>query len=105
MFNRMAQAVSQVLDAEKSGSASRLLELGTLLNSVLYTQGKTETKEELVPMEGTGAKLSTSMTYRKLHPLIEALTQKGQGRMEQIRQGYDDGCFMISASYLLLFPR
>lgn len=93
VFNRMAQAVSQVLDTDTSGSASRLLELGMLLNSVLYTQGKTETKEELVPMEGTGAKLSTSIPYRKLHPLIEALTQKGQGRMEQIRQGYDDGLF------------
>ena len=93
VFNRMAQAVSQVLEAETSGTASRLLELGTLLNSVLYTQGKTETKEELVPVEGTGAKLSTSIPYRKLHPLIEALTQKGQGRMEQLRQGYDDGLF------------
>ncbi|NOU88104.1 hypothetical protein GC102_20355 [Paenibacillus sp. LMG 31460] len=93
VFNRMAQAVSQVLDTETSGSASRLLELGMLLNSVLYTQGKTETKEDLVPMEGTGANLSTSFPYRKLHPLIEALTQKGQGRMEQIRQGYDDGLF------------
>ncbi|MCY9663645.1 HEAT repeat domain-containing protein [Paenibacillus alginolyticus] len=93
VFNRMAQAVSQVLEAETSGSASRLLELGTLLNSVLYTQGKTETKEELIPVEGTGAKLSTLIPYRKLHPLIEALTQKGQGRMEQLRQGYDDGLF------------
>jgi HEAT repeat protein len=93
VFNRMAQAVSQVLDTDTSGSASRLLELGMLLNSVLYTQGKTETKEDLVPMEGTGANLATSIPYRKLHPLIEALTQKGQGRMEQIRQGYDDGLF------------
>lgn len=93
VFNRMAQSVSQVLEAETSGSASRLLELGTLLNSVLYTQGKTETKEDLFPVEGTGAKLSTSIAYRKLHPLIEALTQKGQGRMEQLRQGYDEGLF------------
>ncbi|MDQ0916932.1 HEAT repeat domain-containing protein [Paenibacillus sp. V4I5] len=93
VFNRMAQAVSQVLEAETSGSASKLLELGTLLNSVLYTQGKTETKEDLVSMEGTEAKLSTTIAYRKLHPLVEALTQKGQGRMEQLRQGYDDGLF------------
>ncbi|MDR6550598.1 HEAT repeat domain-containing protein [Paenibacillus qinlingensis] len=93
VFNRVAQGVSQVLEAETSSSASRLLELGTLLNSVLYTQGKTETKETLVPVEGTGAKLSTTIAYRKLSPLIEALTQKGQGRMEQIRQGYEDGLF------------
>ncbi|MDF2647949.1 MAG: hypothetical protein K0Q73_3754 [Paenibacillus sp.] len=93
VFNRMAQAVSQVLEAETSGSASRLLDLGTLLNSVLYTQGKTETKEDLVHVEGTETQFSTSIPYRKLYPLIEALTQKGQGRMEQLRQGYDDGLF------------
>lgn len=93
VFKRMAQAVSQVLETEITGTAGRLLELGTLLNSVLYTQGRTETKEELVPVEGTGAKFSTSIGYRKLSLLIEALTQKGQGRMEQVRQGYEDGLF------------
>ncbi|OAS17800.1 HEAT repeat domain-containing protein [Paenibacillus oryzisoli] len=93
VFNRVAQGVSQVLEAESNSSASRLLELGTLLHSVLYTQGKTETKEELVTVEGTGAKLPTAIPYRKLHPLIDALTQKGQGRMEQLRQGYEDGLF------------
>ncbi|NOV01417.1 HEAT repeat domain-containing protein [Paenibacillus planticolens] len=93
VFTRMAQAVSQVLEAETSSSAGKLLELGTLLNSVLYTQGKTETKEELAPVEGTETALTTSIPYRKLHPLIEALTQKGQGRMEQLRLGYDEKLF------------
>ncbi|MBP1963754.1 HEAT repeat domain-containing protein [Paenibacillus aceris] len=93
VFTRMAQAVSQVLEAETSSSAGKLLELGTLLNSVLYTQGKTETKEDLVPVEGTEIVLATSIPYRKLQPLIEALTQKGQGRMEQLRLGYDEKLF------------
>lgn len=93
VFKRMAQAVNQVLEAEASESASRLLELGGLLSSVLYTQGKTETNEQLGSMDGTSSALTTAIPYRKLGPLKEALTQKGQGRMEQIRLAYDDGLF------------
>jgi hypothetical protein len=93
VFQRMAQAVSQVVEAEASGSASALLELGTLLQSVLYTQGRTETKEELASMEGTEAELGTTVTYRKLAPVLEALTTKGQGRMEQLSLGYENGYF------------
>ncbi|MDD9266092.1 HEAT repeat domain-containing protein [Paenibacillus sp. GCM10023248] len=100
VFQRMAQAVSQVLETEASGSAGKLLELGMLLNSVLYTQGRTETKESLEPVasasasaSATAAPLPASIPYRKLHPLKEALTQKGQGRMEQLRIGYDEGLF------------
>lgn len=106
IFTRMAQAVSQVLEAETSSSAGKLLELGTLLNSVLYTQGKTETKEELFPVEGAQSTLATPIPYRKLQPLVEALTQKGQGRMEQLRLGYDENLFqdfrVISAAVTAL---
>lgn len=93
IFNRMAQAVSTLLEAEIHDSAIKLLEISALLNSVLYTQGKTDTKEELVIIEGTESKLPTSIPYRKLSPLLEALTHKGQGRLEQIRQGYEERLF------------
>jgi HEAT repeat protein len=93
VFNRLALAVSQTLEAEAGASAGKLLELGTLLHSVLYTQGKTESKEIPVPLEGTEIKLGTTIPYRRLGPLLEALTQKGQGRMEQLRQGYEDRSF------------
>ncbi|MBA2944150.1 HEAT repeat domain-containing protein [Paenibacillus sp. CGMCC 1.16610] len=106
IFNRMAQAVSQVLEAEVSSSAGKLLELGTLLNSVLYTQGKTETKEDLFPVKGAEATLVSPIPYRKLQPLIEALTQKGQGRMEQLRLGHEENLFqdfrVISAAVTAL---
>ncbi|OPH51854.1 hypothetical protein BC351_34120 [Paenibacillus ferrarius] len=96
VFKRMAHAVSQVLEAETSNSAEKLLELGTLLNSVLYTQGKTETKEELAPLEAAEAESAhpTSLPYRKIYPLIEALTKKGQGRMEQLRLGHEERLFL-----------
>lgn len=94
IFKRMAQAVSEILEADASGSSSKLLELGSLLNSVLYTQGKTETKEALLPVEGTKLQLSTVLPYRKLQPVIEALTTRGQGRLEVLRQAYEDRLFL-----------
>ncbi|NQX58199.1 HEAT repeat domain-containing protein [Paenibacillus qinlingensis] len=92
VFKRIAQSVNQVLEPGISHSAEKLLELGTLLNSVLYTQGKTETQDELTPVLAvhTAGTPPTTNPYRKVYPLIEALTQKGQGRMEQLRIGYEE---------------
>ncbi|WP_051620687.1 HEAT repeat domain-containing protein [Paenibacillus sp. UNC451MF] len=100
VFGRVAQAVTQVVEADSGESASKLLELGTLLNSMLYTLGRTESKEEIFPVKGTDAGLSTSLPYRKLSPLIQALTVKGQGRLDQLRQGYEEGLFQDFRSIL-----
>ncbi|MGG1550148.1 HEAT repeat domain-containing protein [Paenibacillus ferrarius] len=106
VFHRVAQSVHQLIEAETAGAPAKLLELGTLLHAVLYTQGKTETKEELLPIEGTDSSLSTRATYRKLFPVLEALTQKGQGRMEQLRQADEELLFqdfrVISAAVAAL---
>lgn len=94
VFNRLAQGVNELLASERAEAASKLLELGTLLHSVLYTQGKTEGTGEISPLVGTEIKADTSVPYRKIAPLIEALTQKGQGRLEQIHQAYNEGLFL-----------
>ncbi|NOU69004.1 hypothetical protein GC096_33840 [Paenibacillus sp. LMG 31461] len=95
VFKRIAQSVSQVLETGTSHSAEKLLELGTLLNSVLYTQGKTESPDVLTPVAAIDSTCTppTSIPYRKVYPLIEALTQKGQGRMEQLRLGHEEQLF------------
>jgi HEAT repeat protein len=92
VFKRIAQSVSQVLETGTSPTAEKLLELGILLNSVLYTQGKTESQDELTPIRAIDTSITppTSIPYRKVFPLIEALTQKGQGRMEQLRLGQEE---------------
>lgn len=106
IFNRFAQAVNELITSERTDAASKLLELGTLLHSVLYTQGKTEGAGEVSPLVGTNIKADTSVPYRKIAPLIEALTQKGQGRLEQIHQAYNEGLFhdfrVISAAVTAL---
>lgn len=93
VFDRVAKSVSQVVEADPGTAAHKLLELGMLINSMLHTLGRTETKEALAPVEGTEAKLGTTLPYRKLAPLIQALTAKGQGRMEQLERGYEEGLF------------
>ncbi|KRF04845.1 hypothetical protein ASG89_21335 [Paenibacillus sp. Soil766] len=92
VFKRIAQSVGLVLESGTSNSAEKLLELGTLLNSVLYTQGKTESQDELTSVVAvdTARTPPTTIPYRKVYPLIEALTQKGQGRMEQLRRGHEE---------------
>jgi hypothetical protein len=93
ILQRIAVAVSDVIRTLPGGTAAKLLELNMLVQSVMYTQGTTETKEECLPIEGTATSLGTAIPYRKLRPLIEALTHKGQGRMEQLRQAYEEQLF------------
>ncbi|WP_044877060.1 HEAT repeat domain-containing protein [Paenibacillus sp. IHBB 10380] len=106
VFNKFAQGVNELLASDRAEAASKLLELGTLLHSVLYTQGKTEGAGEIYPLVGTEIKADTSIPYRKIAPLIEALTQKGQGRLEQIHQAFNEGLFhdfrVISAAVTAL---
>jgi hypothetical protein len=92
VFKRVAQALTEVVEPDnKNGDASvKLLDLSILLNSILYTQGTTEVKGNSVVVEGTDIALSTKLPYRKLSPIIEALTSKGQGRMERIKQASDE---------------
>lgn len=93
VFKRIADALEALQDAKREESAERLLELGTLLGAVLYTQGKTGADGEGVPAVGAGISVGTDISYRKLHPFIEALTTKGQGRLEQIRTSFEDGSY------------
>lgn len=94
VFNRLADAVDGLLSASREDSPAKLMELGTLLGAVLYTQGKTDIPGDSHPIEGTDIELATDITYRKLQPVLEALTTKGQGRLEVLRTAYEDRSFL-----------
>ncbi|MGX4584281.1 HEAT repeat domain-containing protein [Paenibacillus chitinolyticus] len=93
VFKRIAQAVEEVLESNREDGAVKLLDLGTLLTSVLYTQGKTEPQTERHAIAGTQIQIGTNIPYRKLQPLIEALNTKGSGRWEVIHQAHEEGLF------------
>ncbi|MFF2888342.1 HEAT repeat domain-containing protein [Paenibacillus sp. NPDC057967] len=94
VFNRLADAAEGLLSAPRADSPAKLLELSTLLSAILHTQGKTDVQGTPQPVESEGLLLPTDLTYRRLHPLLTALTTKGQGRLEQLRQSYEDRSFL-----------
>ncbi|WP_336773358.1 hypothetical protein [Paenibacillus sp. MMO-58] len=94
VFKRLADTTEGLIQAPRAESALKLLELATLLSAVLHTQGKTDIAGETQPVGSVGLSLPTEVTFRRLHPLLEALTTKGSGRLEQIRQAYEDRSFL-----------
>ncbi|WP_426446163.1 hypothetical protein ACP26L_21310 [Paenibacillus sp. S-38] len=93
VLGRLAEGVRALVDSDAEGSPGRLLELGTLLHAVLYTQGRTGAPGELREAVADIPTGTTHVPYRKLKPLIDALTERGPGRLELIRSALEEGLF------------
>src|SRR5262245_65745027 len=88
VFVKVAQAVNKVVESNEKSSAEGLLELSTLVNAILYTQGETGLAGKLEPIETTDLGQQTQASARVLKPLLEALTTTGSGRLEIIRDAH-----------------
>ena len=94
VFAKVAEAVKAVVDANDKTSAQALLDLTTLVSAILYTQGETGAAGELQPIETTNLGLvATQTSARVLRPLLEALSTKGSGRLEIIRDACERDAF------------
>ena len=94
VFAKVAEQVKSVVEATDMTSATALLDLATLMSAVLYTQGDAGIEGELQPIETTDLGLIATKTgARTLKPLLEALTTKGSGRLEIIRDAYERDLF------------
>jgi len=93
VFARVAQAAQAVVDSTDRTAAGALLELTTLVNAILYTQGTTGIAGELKPLETRDLVATTQAGARALKPLLEALTTTGSGRMELVRDAFNRGTF------------
>lgn len=96
VFARVAQAAQAVVDSSEKTASASLLELATLVNAILYTQGENGAAGELKPLETTdlgGAGGPTQASARMLKPLLEALTSTGSGRLELVRDAVKRGAF------------
>ncbi len=90
VFAKVAQAVNGVLNSTEATSAAALLDLSTLVNAILYTQGETGATGEWQPLESVNlGQQETQASARMLKPLIEALTSTGSGRLEIIRDAVE----------------
>src|SRR5215470_16126984 len=93
VFAKVAQAVQAVVDSNDKSASTALLELTTLVNAILYTQGATGIAGELQPLETSDLGQTTQTSARTLKPLLEALSSTGSGRMELVRDAFDRGTF------------
>jgi hypothetical protein len=94
VFGKVAEAVKAVVNANEKTSAEALLELTTLVNAILYTQGDTGLTGEIKPIETTDLGAPTAQaSSRVIKPLLEALASTGSGRLELIRDACERGAF------------
>jgi hypothetical protein len=89
VFKKIGQFTEKLVSG-KEPTSEHLLELSTLLSSVMYTMGKTGRDGDLEVGETT-SNFPTEISYLTLKPIIEALTTKGSGRGEIIEQAYHSG--------------
>ncbi|WP_417735572.1 DUF5691 domain-containing protein [Rosistilla oblonga] len=94
VFGQVAASIQRLVDAPADESAQALLDLSSLVSAILYTQGQTTISGDLEPIATSSLGTQTTQVSAKLmKPLIEALTSTGSGRMETIREAYDQGAF------------
>lgn len=94
VFGRVAQAAQAVVESNEKTASAALLDLATLVNAILYTQGETGAPGELKPLDtiDLGAR-ETQVSARILKPLLDALSSTGSGRLELVREAVERGSF------------
>ncbi len=94
VFAKIAEAANAVIESPEESSAGALLELTSLVNAVLYTQGETGLAGTLEPIETTDlGGVATQTSARVLKPLLEALSSTGSGRLELVKDAFERGLF------------
>ncbi|MBQ8621524.1 MAG: hypothetical protein IJ422_04330 [Oscillospiraceae bacterium] len=89
VFAKISAAAKALLNATQEERSKRLLDVLSLVDAVVYTQGVSHISGEMLPMEpgmGTYAEVS----YGELQPLLIALSGSGSGRMSLIQRCYGE---------------
>src|SRR5215831_6917265 len=94
VFAQVAKAISDLVNGKEADSAANLLNLSTLLNAILYTQGESSAQGDCQEIEVFAAKCSsTRTTSRVLKPLVQALTSTGAERFKLVSAAVERGAF------------
>ncbi|MDR1592872.1 MAG: HEAT repeat domain-containing protein [Prevotellaceae bacterium] len=96
VFKKVAEGIENLVNAESADSSTKLLEVSTLLYSILYTQGETVDAEQqatelkpVLPLKD----VNTNRSYLALKPLIEALSAQREGRLDDVKTAFENGQF------------
>lgn len=92
VFGQVARAIDALVNSTEMDSAAHLLAVSTLLNAILYTQGRSGHDGNFRELETHEVNShGTHMSARQLKPLIHALTSTGSGRMEIVKSAIERG--------------
>lgn len=101
VFARISGMLEALIEPQDGKASDKLLELAGLVNAVLYTQGETGIKGDFKDIEPECLDVNTDISFRRLKPVANALLNKGQGRLEIIREAQKEGIF---SDLRLLYP-
>lgn len=94
VFAQVAKSIGDVVNGKEADASANLLNLSTLLNAILYTQGQTSAEGEPRELETFASNSSNTRTSaRVLKPLVHALTSTGSGRYETVKSAVERGAF------------
>ncbi|MBA2113654.1 hypothetical protein [Bremerella alba] len=94
VFKKVAESVGKVVESNESTSAEALLDLSTLVNAILYTQGEVGATGDLTPVEQIGQGILPKRTPASLlKSVANALTTTGSGRLELIQESLSQDPF------------
>ncbi|MDI9309767.1 MAG: hypothetical protein QM535_06095 [Limnohabitans sp.] len=96
VFNKIADDLTDLIHSDATQSATKLMNLGTLIYAILYTQGETiqEGKERIIQIPNLSLDtIATNVTYHQLRPIIQALTVSGSHRIEDIKEAFYSDLF------------
>lgn len=95
VFKKLAQDIDELTNTDPAQSSEKLLNIGVLLYSILYTQG--ECTDDTVLEENTPyydlEQVNTTASYLSLKPVIEALSSSKSGRLEVLQDAFQQGLF------------
>ncbi|ATA68845.1 hypothetical protein CGC48_09570 [Capnocytophaga cynodegmi] len=102
VFTKLAKDIEQLLQTDSQQSAEKLMEISTLLYSILYTQGQTieanKTQKEQIPNIPL-SQINTEFSYLQLKPVIQALTTSNSGRLEILTDAFERNIFKDSRTF------
>lgn len=89
VFAKISAGAISLLNASENERSTKLLDVLSLVDAVVYTQGVTNMPGSLTDLE-TGSGSYVQVSYGQLQPLLAALSGTGSGRTSLIREYWAD---------------
>lgn len=87
VFAKVQTSMKTLLEAPPETRNTQLLDVLSLVDAVVYTQGSTGLSGEISPLP-VGNGTYCHISYLQLYPLLWALTSTGAGRIEAVRDAW-----------------